>query len=63
MNAAETYLSMMSDRPAAISFLVKTGRGSVDADAGEAILRVAERAAKACPERDRERCREALTDQ
>jgi hypothetical protein len=63
LNAAETYLSMVRDQAAVISFLAKTARGSLDQDAGNALMHIAERAARARPENDRERCQEALSQQ
>jgi predicted Zn-dependent protease len=63
VNAAETYLSMVRDPPAAISFLAKTARSSLEQDAGDALRHLAERAAKSCREKDQQRCEEALNEQ
>jgi predicted Zn-dependent protease len=63
VNAAETYLSMARDQPAAISFLVKTARSSLEPETGDALLRLAKHAAKGCREKDQQRCQEALNEQ
>jgi hypothetical protein len=63
LNAAETYLSMVRDQPAAILFVAKTARSSLEQETGDALMRLAERAAKGCRERDQQQCQEALNEQ
>ncbi len=63
LNAAETYLSMVRDQPAAISFVTKAARSSLEQETGDALMRLAEHAAKGCREKDQQRCQEALDEQ
>jgi hypothetical protein len=60
VNAARTYLSIVHDEPPAISFVAKAARGSLDQEAGKALMDVAKIFAEGCREQDRERCQEAL---
>ncbi len=63
VNAARTYLFLVRDKASAISFVAKTSRSSPDRDVGDALMHVAENAAKYCEPNDQKRCKEALNEQ
>jgi hypothetical protein len=56
------YISLRDEGPA-LAFLAKAARNSLDRDAGEALMKVAQGEAKNCFAKDPKVCQDALEEQ
>lgn len=64
VNAAKTYIHIFRRHEASgIAFIAKAARDSMDRDAGEALMKVAEDEAKNCFAKDPKVCEDALKEQ
>jgi hypothetical protein len=64
VNAAITYIFVsLRDEGPALAFLAKAARNSLDRDAGEALMKVAEDEAKNCFAKDPKVCENSLKEQ
>lgn len=63
VNAAKTYIYIsLRDEAPAIAFVAKAARNSMDRNAGEALMKVAEDEAKNCFAKDTKACEDALKE-
>jgi hypothetical protein len=63
VNAAKTYIYIsLRDEAPAIAFVAKAARNSMDRNAGEALMKVAEDEAKNCFAKDKKVCEDALKE-
>jgi hypothetical protein len=64
VNAAITYIFIfMRDEGPALAFVAKAARNSLDRDAGDALMKVAQDEAKNCFAKDPKVCQDALEEQ
>jgi hypothetical protein len=57
------YIFLFAMKGAALAFLAKAARNSLDRDAGEALIKVAQGEAKNCFAKDPKVCQDALEEQ